>query len=92
MDQDRLLGNYEFVLDCLGSYWMVFIEFYFRKKDIRETQILSAILVHTILDNSNEMVLILLSNAMVAPEPWQLFSPKNLFNLSSIINTVNLLI
>lgn len=30
---------------------------------------LSAILVHTILDNSNEVVLTLLSNAMVAPEP-----------------------
>lgn len=92
MDQDGLLENYEFISDCLGSYWTFFIEFHFRKKDIREIQMLSAVLVHTILDNSNKVVLTLLSNAMVAPEPWKLFLPKNLFSLSSVINTVNLLI
>ena len=47
---------------------MFFIEF-LSEKGYQRHQILSAILVHTILDNSNEVVLTLLSNAMVAPEP-----------------------
>lgn len=79
MDQDRLLENYEFVSDYLASYWMFFIEFPFRKRISEKYKMLSAILVHTILDNSKEVVLILLSNVMVAAEHWQLFSLKKPF-------------